>query len=368
MFQRALLLFFTLAIISPCLSQQKAAVKKDLSAQWLIYGDHGYEPLTESNNHNIKSIHFSLEASQYPTDRLHLWSAKPYSVFVNGMMIKATIGLCQLSIDSLSASQYSNTLNISIYQKRINLADLSAKIISTKQGDRQADGNLKPRSYFRDFVVTAGLIIIIFFVAMIRVHPKLAADYFSVKKILSLREGEDNQSQARFVISANVLFYVLCSLLLSLFFIIVFHHLPDNFVVQLAFKADNYWLALWQWIKLSCILVTVLFVKIILIFSLSGLFGIRGIAGIHFFNWIRLLLVITGALSVVIFIYFISRGNNSEIYLIMQSVIVFALVVWIVIVFLKLNNRTEHTMFHLFSYICATEVIPLLLTIKVLFH
>jgi hypothetical protein len=157
-------------------------------------------------------------------------------------------------------------------------------------------------------------------------------------------------------------------MLLALCIIILLHHLPDQYVLPLAFKSTTFGGALLQWLKLSVIILMLLFAKIVMVFLLSNLFGMKGIAGIHFFNWIRLLLVISGSLSVIIFIYFISRGENSQVYVFFLSVIVTFLVGWIVIVFLKLNNRTEHSVFHLFSYICATEVIPLLITIKVLFH
>ena len=81
-----------------------------------------------------------------------------------------------------------------------------------------------------------------------------------------------------------------------------------------------------QWLKLGFIVLLLLFSKIVLVFLLSNLFGLRGIAGIHFFNWIRLLLIVSGALSLILFIYFISRGQNEEVYVMMLSVIIAAMV------------------------------------------
>jgi len=108
--------------------------------------------------------------------------------------------------------------------------------------------------------------------------------------------------------------------------------------------------------------------KVAVVYVLSNLFGMTGIAGVHFFNWIRFTLIIFSALLVILFVYYISRGINPSVYVIFQYVLLTSLAGWIVILFLKLNNRAEHAMFHLFSYICATELIPLLITIKVLFQ
>jgi hypothetical protein len=124
----------------------------------------------------------------------------------------------------------------------------------------------------------------------------------------------------------------------------------------------------WQWIRLSVIILGVFFVKILLIFSLTRLFGLKGLARIHFFNWVRLLLIVFGASSIILFIYFILRGQSPDFFIVFLTLVVGTLVSWIFIVFLKLNGKTEHSMFHLFSYICATEIIPLLITIKVLFQ
>jgi hypothetical protein len=199
-------------------------------------------------------------------------------------------------------------------------------------------------------------------------NPKLASDYFSIIRIFSLREGDDAQSNARLTSSTNIQFYIGCSLLLGLYLMIIFHHLPDAYALPLYFGGHSFGAVVWQWIRLSTIILGVFFLKILFIFSLTRLFGLRGLARIHFFNWVKLLLIVFGASSLILFIYFISRGQSPGFFVVFLSLIVGTLMVWIGVAFLKLNGKSEHSMFHLFSYICATEIIPLLITIKVLFQ
>lgn len=367
MLQRFLVIFcFGLGLCTGVFGQQKLFIEKDLRNEWLQYEEGKYVLLSDKNN--VKSIHFNIDANQFAGDYLNIKSANEYFLFVNGKVVRERQGHLKIPIDSLAVTNNTQALLISVYQSSINEKELKTFISSSHSSIAPSQNIVKPNSFFKDFVIIAGLTLIILFVVMIRLYPKLASDYFSVAGILSLREGEDNQSHVRFAISSNVLFYVFCSMLLSLFFLILFYHLPDNYLIPLKFRAASFGGVLWQWVKLSLIVLFILLSKILIVFSLSNLFGMRGIAGMHFFNWIRLLLVIASALSTVLFIYFISRGYNETVYIAFLSLVVATLLIWIAIVFLKLNYRTEHSMFHLFSYICATEIIPLLITIKVLFQ
>jgi hypothetical protein len=213
----------------------------------------------------------------------------------------------------------------------------------------------------------AGLVLTVLVVVIIRLNPKLAGDYFSIGKIISLREDE-SQVLTRIGNSTNILFYVYSSLLLGYFFMIVFRFLPDDYRLPLYFQADSFSGSILQWLKLSSIILLVLVTKIILVLNLSYLFGITEIGGIHFFNWIRMIVVFFGILTAVVFIYFISHGYDSSTHGFFLKLVVWLTGGWMVLVFLKLSGRANASMFHLFSYICATEVIPFLFIIKVLYN
>jgi hypothetical protein len=360
---RLLFLSVTLFYVNTLSAQEKFSILEDLHNAWKSYHNNEMKPF--SDKPNGETIYFSVDASRHPGQKLMVRSSREFFLFVNGELLMQKEGTLLLPLDSL-AKIYLSQLVFSVYQKDLIEKDLQTYIIGT--GAAGEVDIKKPDTFFRDFVIVAGLIVIVFFVAMMRAHPKLAADYFSVTRILSMRETEDNQLNARFALSSNVLFYFFSSLLLSLCLIVLFHNLPHGHTLPFRFQAFSFWGAVFQWMRMTLIIMIVFFCKILLVYALSTLFGLRGIAGIHFFNWVRLLLFIGGGLSLLLFIYYISRGYNATVYVGILTVIVVALAGWNVIAFLKLNNKNEHTMFHLFSYICATEIIPLLITIKVLFQ
>ncbi len=183
-----------------------------------------------------------------------------------------------------------------------------------------------------------------------------------------MREGEDSQIHSRITSSINILFYVYCSLMIGYYLMIIFRFIPSYYVVALAFQSDSFGNAMLLWIKLSAIVLMIIFLKVVLVYCLSIMFGLTEIAGIHIFNWIRLLLIVFGVLTLLLFLYFIWHGHNETFHIILLKIISWLLVGWMILIILKLSKRMSHSMFHLFSYICATELIPLLITIKVLYN
>ncbi len=334
---------------------------------WLTY-ENGKYVNSDAGFFSGNTVYVKLVPNDLEGSSLIIRSGRPWSIFVNGKLAGEGNGVRQFRLDSLNLIYATGELLVAVYQPGLNTRDM--KILLTKK-EPQVRSKLppaKPSTYFRDFVILGGLIIIIIFLIVSRLNPKLASDYFSVDRIISVREADDAQSNARLTSSNNFQFYILSSLLLAFYLIVISNHLPAGYALPLYFQADTFALLFGQWIKLSLVILIIFFGKIVIVYSLTRLFGMKGLARVHFFNWMRLLLIVVGAASVIVFIYFILRGQSETFFEIFLSLIVVTLVGWVFLIFMKLNGKTEHSVFHLFSYICATEIIPLLVTVKVLFQ
>jgi hypothetical protein len=349
------------------LAAGQATTIKNLQPEWMTYSDGTYQPATALEAIG-NTIYFDVEPLKHADAKLQIESGNPFFIFMNGNLIREGEKKEVFDLDSLSAA--GSSLFFAIHQQNINPRELKTTIIAATSARQQADLSIpvKPNPFFRDFAVLSGLIIITLFVAIINLNPKLASDYFSVVKIFSLREADDAQSNARLTSSSNIQFYVASSLLLGFYLILILKHLPDEYSLPLHFEASSFWQLVGQWLRLSMIILMVFGIKIFLIYMLTRLFDMKGLARVHFFNWIRLLLIVVGAFTVIVFIYYISRGQGSGFFAVLLMLAMVALAAWIVVVFMKLNGKTEHSMFHLFSYICATEIIPMVIIIKVLFQ
>jgi hypothetical protein len=344
----------------------QATATKNLRSEWMIYSDGAYQTVRELEDIE-NTIYFNVDLKKHANAKLQIESRRSFFVFMNGSLVREGRIKQVFDLDSLAVA--GSTLFIAIHQPNINPRELKTTIAGASTV-RQEDPLTaeKPNTFFKDFAILSGLIIITLFAVMINLNPKLASDYFSVIKIFSLREADDAQSNARLTSSSNIQFYVASSLLLGFYLLLILKHLPDEYSLPLRFEASSFWQLVGQWLRLSTTVLMVFGIKIFLIFILTRLFDMKGLARVHFFNWIRLLLIVVGAFTVILFVYYISRGQQSGFFAALLMLVTGILATWIIVVFMKLNGKTEHSMFHLFSYICATEIIPMVIIIKVLFQ
>ena len=360
-----ILLLLTLLAAVPLFSFSQSNTV-DLQPSWLVYHEGNY------TSHNLEevanSVYFPLETGKHASSHLKIESSRPFFLFLNGKLSGEYNGQTNFALDSIFSRMGSSEVMACIYQNNINPRELKTIVVKRNSVKAEVLPELRPASFFKDYVIVSGLIIIIFFLIISQINPKLASDYFSLGKIISPREADDAQSNARLTSSNNFQFYVGCSLLIAFYLMIILNNLPPEYALPLKFRATSFWMLMWQWLKLSTMILLTFLIKIVIVFMLTRLFNMRGLARVHFFNWIRLLLIVFGVATIILFSYYILRGQSEAFFVTFLSLVIATLIGWIFIVFMKLNGKTEHSMFHLFSYICATELIPLLITIKVLFQ
>lgn len=366
-------IFLASLLVSLCFSvfaQQELTRLKDLRGEWMQYEDNRYQPLTSFPINGVSTVYFRVDPAAHSGNFLRLRSSDPYYVFINGTVKGDYQGETLLSVESLSRTATVRPVLVAVHQRVISERDLATEIVSKQRPPRQSElqSISRPYSHFRDFVVIAGLIIIVLFLVALRLNPKLASDYLSVTRMFSARDADDSQAGARLTGGSNVQFYVLCSVMIAFYLMIILYNLPAEYALPGRFQTSDFWMMWLQWLKLSTLVFTALMIKILIIFVLTRLFGMRGMARFHFFNWIRVLLVVLGIATVLLFMYFISRGDSETLYVMFLSLVAITLSVWMIVAFFKFGGKTGHSMFHLFSYLCATEIIPLLITVKILFE
>jgi hypothetical protein len=365
-FRSVCLAIFLLA--SPvCVEAQKFFIAKDLSTNWQVHQGERYVPFKNAHD-KTSTIYFWLEPAKFAKATLRLDSNEPYTVFINGQLIADAEATLDLPLDSIRGMFTMPVLLFAIHQEKIRTGGLQTLVLSPKAPVQSLSESPMHFSFFRDFAVVGMLILVSVLILVVQLNPKLASDYFSVVKMFFSREGEDSQIYSRITSSINILFCVYSSLMIAYSLMIIFRFVPSQYVVALAFQSNTFGESMVLWMKLSGIVLAGIFLKVLLVFFLSGMFGLREVGGIHIFNWVRLLLILFGSLTTVLFVYFISHGQSENFHVTSLQIISWLLIGWMLLIVLKLSKRMSHSLFHLFSYICATELIPLLITIKVLYN
>ena len=357
-------LFVVLVCLTHTLSAQWV-VKRDLRDTWMTSDSTVYKPYQSDNN--PKTVYVSIPVKTFKTDYFVVKSTNPLSILLNGSVVLDKVSEVRLSIDSLASHYPATELFFTLHsEKPLSNSNLQTYVAANvlHQATAPEESYLKTKTIFRDFSITATLVLIIFLVSIIRLNPGLSADYFSIRKLFSNRESEDDHYYYR-VTSATILFYVFTSLMAALFFMIIIRFTGVRFGIE-GIATASYGTLLVTWLTVSMYVLIFLFVKIVIIYLISVLFGIREVAGYHFFNFVRILLVTLGILSLVLLIYFVLHGQGQAFYNFLFATLPWILGLWIVLGFFKLASRVRHSAFHLFSYICATELIPFFIIIEVL--
>lgn len=362
-----LVLIVVFLFLSGKVSGQEFVIKKDLQPDWLTSTEKGYHSV-DASEESVNTIYFSINPTIYHGDYLFMNSPDEFSIFLNGSLLLDQVKQVTFPIDSLKKLTSANLLFFAVHlnqkvERDIISTTICSKVTLTTRVETPL--TLRANTTFRDFVVSVVMALLIFLVGVVRLNPKLSSDYFSITKIFSLRESEDDQFYYRMT-STNILFYLFTSMLFSLFFLIVGYFLEQGGEFNVT-GAEGYWEYLLLWGKVSLIVLGLLFIKIMVTFVIALLFGTKEVAGFHFLNFIRLSLVSVGLLSLVLVFYFLLHGQRVGVYNFLYMTFGWILIGWIILFFLKLVNRVRHSVFHLFSYICATEIIPVLVIIKVLY-
>jgi Domain of unknown function (DUF4271) len=357
-----------LSVVLICFAHTVVAqwvVKKDLHDHWLISDSTNYRPYQDDSRPT--TVYVSIPVRPFQGDYFVFRSTVLLSIVINGVVVLDGVKRFNLSIDSLEKRYPANDFFVALHSNSVLSEDNLETFVASKvlyPVSSPEKSYLKASTVFRDFSITAALIMVIFLVSIIRLNPGLSADYFSIRRMFSNRESEDDHYYYR-VTSATILFYVFTSLMIGLFMMIIIRFTGVRFGIE-GITTASYSSLLGTWLTVSSYVLVFLFMKIVTIYLISVLFGIREIAGYHFFNFVRILLITLGILSLVLLIYFVLHGQGESFYTVLFATLPWILGIWIVLGFFKLASRVHHSAFHLFSYICATELIPFFIIIEVL--
>jgi hypothetical protein len=328
---------------------------------WQIAEDGGYVPY----DGKATTVYFAVDASKWRGALLRISSRDNFFVFANSKLIGQGQGELLMKMDSLS-KLYHEDLFFGIHQ-RGNIGDLKTEIVFP--GSVTSDlPTLRTQDHFLDFSTISAIIILISFTILFRSTPQLTLDYFNVIKLLSVQERDDNQFPLRITASANLLFYFYCSLLSSLLLLTIFHFSRGLVSLTTMFPTHTVGQAFLQWLILTLIIFALLMGKLLLLITLAGLFGFRDTVSFQFFNFVRLLLIAVTCALFLATLYFVFHAMDQGYFYGLLKILSVLLAGGTILLYFKLMRRMPYRFFHLFSYLCVSEIVPLMILIKLFFN
>ncbi|MBL7873365.1 MAG: DUF4271 domain-containing protein [Cyclobacteriaceae bacterium] len=355
--KRFLTFSFVLFLSLPGISQRK--VIQDLRQDWQVQRQ---EKLEKYSGQQSKTIYFVLDRKAKGSN-LVIHDRQPFSLFINGTLTRYCQDSLILPVDSLW-TLYRGKLFLAVHQE-YPIYSLQTLLVSQTF---ETDFENLPRSghFFSDFVIIASLLILIALIGLLRVNTGLTLDYLNIIKLFSLKDRDESTVASRIGASINLFFFVLISFFLGLVLMIIFNITPERVPHAENFVFDSLLQAFLRWILLSTLILALLAIKLILIASFSLLFGLRDSVRFQFFNFVRLLFVTTGLMACLAVIYFIFHTQSHSLFYSLLTLGGFFIGIGTLFLFLKLLARSSLPIFHLFSYLCATEIIPLMILGRVI--
>jgi len=349
-----LILFF---LTSTWAWSQSREIIKDLKDTWqVLKGDR----LVDYQGEPVQTIHFFVN-DQCKGGTILIKAPGEFALFVNGQLLVRTTMQFNLNVDSLLSIKGDSPL-LSVYHKR-NVKTVKTELIHT--GNMEHFNLIRASTHFNDFVILSSLLLFGFFVILFRFNTKLTIDYLNLIKVFSIQEREDGIFTGRIGSSVNILFFVFISSLWALLLLIAFNNGP---LVLQKISIHSTLGAFGWWFLVSVILLVFLFLKLVVLWIMSAIFGLEGLVRFQFFNFIRSLYITSVLVGIALLVYFILELENPDFFYYLLASACGFMIFNAFIFYLKLMNRTSSAVFHLFSYLCGSEIISMMILTKVLLN
>ncbi len=344
---------------------------RDLSAEWrMLSSDEGIVPLVNTESFSGNTLFVPVPLGAFRGNLLRLYSSDKISLLADGQLLDIFSGDRWLSIDSLY-NAHGDSVIYTLYNRPLHpyaieteiyrLADsLTASQIRSEQViiEGNEDSGLK------NVLVASILITLAFGTILYYYYPRLSQEFFRLRRALSFRELDENLMKTRPLSIINISFYFLESMLAAwvIFLLIQYAEYDLRFRI---FHFSGFWNGMFVWAQMVAAIFLLLFLKYFLVWSFRNLFRIRGFLNNHFYNYIRIGLLFYMVMALILFVSVFTIGvSNPGFYSGWLIVLLVMFGLRILLIFFKLMNESSHTILHLFSYLCATELIPLLLVLS----
>lgn len=337
----------------------------DLSKDWKVMASDTYVDYSKANSAS-NAIYFALDANRFRGYDLEITGVREYSVWINGKLIRQSdAGLLRFDIDSLERI-YHTPMTVGLYAQR-GLSRAKTSVVAFSALSEEDVETLRKKNYLRDFSVLGVFILCLGFLVMLRVNRRMLFDYFDFTKLLSLQERDESLVAGRITSRFSMLVYFYLSAWCAFLFLIILQHVGADWIIISDFTIGSVGNGFLKWGQLTLVIGTVLFIKVSIVLSLAIVFRLREGGSIQVLNYFRLISFLLMILSLILVFYFMLTTKSPQYYQNLILISGWIMAGWGVLIFLKLLNKSPYSVFHLFSYLCASEFFPMIILFKSLF-
>jgi uncharacterized protein DUF4271 len=359
--------FLTVCILALAVQASAQQLVYDLRQEWVQYNieNQGFLPIDEQDLAN-KVISFKLAESEF--DHFYLScvvTEKSYLFYGTKLFATIPAGVSNFKIDSLRKALGDSQPFITIYGNKL-LPRLITQVRTQPLSKSKVSSFLRIRfanDFSNFFYFGTTIIFLIFVVLKMRFH-ELADQYLLFQRAVNMKTIDELIYKIPYLGAPNFLFMVFISLVLGFATLSFTYFYPEEILfLEINAGVSSFGYLILHWLEISALILALIVFKYLVTKAITSLFGLN-IASIHFASFLRLLWWFSFLLVFLVLTqYFVIGWLSLNTFLIIIVLVVLSMQF---ILFFKLSLVTTHTLLYIIVYLCATEIIPILILFKIL--
>lgn len=352
-------------------AQEAHYFRKDYSDYWLYYDNQSNElvPYLDPSD-DVSIIHFILDLRSNSGRKFELCSSGQISVFINNNIVDSwSDGQCIIyETDSLYRTFLSDSIRFSIYKPDPSVG-IQSSVLYPALGFVPPENVLmiREQSSLQNFVVMALLIIALVFIFSRESNPKFVDEFVDLTKTFALKVRASQLYSLKPYSQEVLSMLALQSLLISFFVVALSDSIPG--LGDLLNTSElGFWGKLTNWLLYSTVAFMIFSLQYVLLSLVSIFFNNPKVLHVQFYDNLRINHMGFVVVLIVLAIgYALSDGLFGWLISILWILAIALFLLRSVLLYIKMLNQTTHRKIHIFSYFCATEILPVSLVVKLFF-
>ncbi len=364
------ILFIFFLVSNLCIVAQSLNLVESLDDQWIVYDDElgNYVPYLPNYHGDVAKKHLLLSVEQWKDFYLNIEASEGTLIFVNNTLFqKVEEGKINIPLKDLSAD---TSVLLTVFKQPFLSAELKASILqyeelvpgfegAQKAIERRAEKSLSDRNTYTilTMIMLAGMALL----SQSSIPILNSSGLSSYVSYFFKRKAPETRVNAL----AFLTFITFYGLGFSYYYIIITSLRDSNSGLQEYLIFPNSILG--SFLSLFLLMSLFLIARFIFMLLMSVLYDFRKATTIHiqeFMNIYQIYLVFLVVLGGIL--HFSVLSNPSLIYKIALAFVIFTSILNVVLVSYRINKAFPFKKVYLFSYLCATEILPTLFLINFL--
>lgn len=352
--------------------------KNTITANWLVQHNDGTQlvPYVANQHANYNALHQWLPITQAQPFNIAFAAPRDLCLFLNNRLIFKADSTANYTLDlarfSRGAEPVEGKFLLTVWhpgqQPNVGTFRNVPLVADTKQQPDQRPFSVQVREYVNQNAFIIFMLLIGLIYGLLRVsYPADFRSQFDLNRFLRSNPQEDLYTVGKPVGAvSNMLFVLAFSLSMALLIAAIHTNIQHVRLFNRLFPVSEADITT-KILFYTLLIFSIVLLKYIFLKVMSFVFGLEQLVQLQYREFLRSLLFMGLFLPLVMLLYLsLNMMMPEKILLISSLAVSLLLVITILRVFYTVNKKASVINLHLFSYLCATEVIPLAIMLELI--